>query len=90
MAIDTRAKRFSMLNFSEGDCLLPDADGSFDSADRAFLLGLYAGISLSAVPTVPGLEFTLPENRMHFDVLENRMQYTLPVNRMHFVMSQED
>lgn len=49
MAVDTKAKRFSMLNFGEGDILLPDSDGSFSQGDRQHLLGLYSGILAAAV-----------------------------------------
>jgi hypothetical protein len=81
-----------MLNFGDGGVLLPDSDGSIDVEDRAFLLGLYMGISLStaATPTMPGLEFTLLANRPHAVMPENRLHYTLPVNRPHFVMEEED
>jgi hypothetical protein len=41
-------------------------------------------------PTVPGLEFTLPTNRLHFVVRENRLHYTIPTNRMHFTIPEED
>lgn len=30
------------------------------------------------VPTIPGLEWTLPVNRMHYATPENRMHYTVP------------
>ncbi len=46
MAVDTKAKRFSMLSFSDG-ALLPVADGSIGTADRAHLLWLYGGIALT-------------------------------------------
>lgn len=46
MAIDTRAKRLSALNFSSMDDLLPDASGEVDASAKATLLGLYSGISL--------------------------------------------
>jgi hypothetical protein len=55
MAIDSKAKRFSMLNFGEACALLPDPDGSFDQADRQHWLGLYSGILAS----VGGLSGTL-------------------------------
>jgi hypothetical protein len=47
MAIDTRQKRFSMLNFSwvPGVSLF-EADGAVDADDRLHLLHLYSGISL--------------------------------------------
>lgn len=44
----------------------------------------------SVVPSVPGLEFTLPDNRMHFDFPENLTHFTLPDNRMHFDIPEED
>lgn len=49
MAIDTAAKRFSMLNFSESSpsMLLFRADGVVDADDRSHLLALYGGIPLS-------------------------------------------
>ncbi|NIL96468.1 MAG: hypothetical protein GTO62_04820 [Planctomycetales bacterium] len=52
MAIDTRAKRFGMLNFVSGFSLhvesLFEADGTVDADDRAYLLDLYGGIALDA------------------------------------------
>jgi hypothetical protein len=50
MAIDTRAKRKSMLSFGSGDLLL-HPDGTIDVGDRLTLLGLYGGIE-PAVPFV--------------------------------------
>jgi hypothetical protein len=44
----------------------------------------------TVAPTVPGLEWTLPTNRMHHTMSKNRMQYTMPANRMHFTMPEED
>ena len=40
-------------------------------------------------PTQPGLEHTLPENRMHHTHV-GRMHHTLPENRMHHTMADED
>lgn len=55
MAIDSKPKRFSMLQFSEPDivAVLPDPDGTMAAGDRAHLLGLYSGIALGA-PAVLG------------------------------------
>lgn len=51
MAVDTKAKRFQMLNFgSVSTDLLPDPDGTIAQADRQHLLDLYGGI-LAAAPT---------------------------------------
>ena len=41
-------------------------------------------------PTIPGLEFTIPENRCHGLLPENRMHGTLLENRMHFTIPEED
>lgn len=52
MAIDTREKRMSMLNFGDGSNvhLLFEADGTaVDADDRLHLLDLYSGISAIAV-----------------------------------------
>jgi hypothetical protein len=43
MAVDTAAKRKSMLSFGSGDLLL-HPDGTIDVGDRLTLLGLYGGI----------------------------------------------
>lgn len=50
MAVDTRAKRFSMLNFGDGalNHVLFDVDGTVEAGDRAHMLGLYSGIALDA------------------------------------------
>lgn len=56
MAVDTRQKRFSMINFGEGDLCLFEADAAVDADDRAHLLGLYSGIALdnpAAIETSP-------------------------------------
>ena len=53
MAIDTRQKRMSMLNFGSGNHLdvTFEADGSVDLDDRQHLLDCYSGIAFgSATP----------------------------------------
>jgi hypothetical protein len=50
MAIDTRAKRFSMMTFamhaSQGTTMpLFEADGAVDQDDRQHLLGMYGGVA---------------------------------------------
>ena len=45
MAIDTKEKRLSMLNFGlPWWTTLPEADGAIDADDQLHLLGLYSGI----------------------------------------------
>lgn len=43
MALDTRVKRLSMMNYVSRS-LLPDPTGSFDQGDRQTLLDRYSGI----------------------------------------------
>ena len=47
---DTKAKRFSMLNFGDGTTphLLPDPDGTFDLGDKQHFLDCYSGIAFSS------------------------------------------
>lgn len=47
MAVDTREKRFSMMNFGGPDVAMFEADGTVDADDRAHLLDLYSGIALN-------------------------------------------
>ena len=82
MAVDSKAKRFSMLNFAKGYVLLPDPDGTLGASDRMHRLGCYAGIVASVpVPTQAGIGHLLPVDRMH---------HTMPVNRMHHTVLEED
>ncbi len=55
MAVDTREKRFSMLNFGDGTTIhtLPEADGAIDLDDRQHLLDCYSGNSFGAPPDAP-------------------------------------
>lgn len=46
MAVDTKDKRFSMLNLGRGSSrLLMDPDGTVDDPDKQHLVGLYSGIA---------------------------------------------
>lgn len=54
MAVNSRSHRFSMLNFGEGDALLPYPDGSIDQGDRQHLLGLFS--APLALPLREGME----------------------------------
>lgn len=48
MAIDTREKRFSMMDFGDGNIgVLHEPDGSVDLDDRQHLLGCYSGIAFA-------------------------------------------
>jgi len=52
MAVDTKEKRFSMINFGDGTTihLLFEADGTVDLDDRQHLLDCYSGIAFAAPP----------------------------------------
>ncbi len=61
MAVDTAEKRFSMLNFGDGNNwhMLPQVDGSIDLDDRQHLLDCYSGI-VFAGGVAPGAGKYLP------------------------------
>lgn len=69
--------------------LVGNPNSEVDRYDRAVWLTVPFDVYLG-VPSVPGLEFTLPENRMHFVLPDNLPHATLPENRMHFVIPEED
>ena len=60
MAVDTREKRFSMLNFGDGTHVHVtfEADGAVDLDDRQHLLDCYSGIAFGAPPGPPGFTIT--------------------------------
>ena len=55
MAVDTREKRFSMLNFGDGTHIHAtfEADGTVDLDDRQHLLDCYSGIAFGEPPEAP-------------------------------------
>jgi len=60
-------------------------------AANTFACGVFRGVGVEVtVPTMPGLEHTLPERRMHFELPDNLCQVTLPKKRMHFEIPEED
>lgn len=61
MAVDTAEKRFSMLNFGDGNNwhMLPQADGTIDLDDRQHLLDCYSGI-VFAGGAAPSVRIMLP------------------------------
>lgn len=54
MAVDTATKRYSMINFSTGDQQFPVPVNGVAADDRAHLLALYSGISLTVAASTPG------------------------------------
>jgi hypothetical protein len=94
MAVDTRDRRGSCLSIArQPSVVFPNPDGSLaNQPDRAFMAYGYPGIATVAVvvPTTPGIEFTLLENRHHYDLPENRLHYDLPENRLHFTLPEQD
>ena len=51
MAVDTAARRFSMMSLGMPGRILPIPDGAIGTSDRAHFEGLYSGIALDP-PTV--------------------------------------
>ena len=62
MAIDTREKRMSMLNFGDGSHghVTFEADGSVDLDDRQHLLDRYSGIAFASAAV--GQPFYIRDN----------------------------
>lgn len=56
MAIDTAAKRASILNLSTGD-LLPAPSGTVTAGERLTFLDLYSGIAADPPPVVAAARF---------------------------------
>lgn len=46
--------------------------------------------SLVTVPTVPGLEYTLPGGLLHYTLPNNTLDYELPENKLHATLREED
>ncbi len=67
MAVDTRQKRMSMLNFAEGSTthVLFEADGTVDLDDMQHLLDCYSGIAFNS--TVVGVPIGDPITTMVHD-----------------------
>ena len=60
MAVDTAAKRFSMMNFSDGVQVPPLPDGTIGQGDKQHLLDCYSGIDFSgAAPPAAGDSFLI-------------------------------
>ncbi len=68
MAVDTRAKRLSMLNMGTGD-LLPDPNTSgVDQSERQTFLDSYSGILWTAVgPIIDNAKFSLLSYQQPFN-----------------------
>jgi hypothetical protein len=59
MAIDTAAKRASVLGFALVPLLLVPPDGVIDQGDRQTLLHLYSGVLAGAPPAVSPATFVI-------------------------------
>lgn len=89
MAIDTAEKRFSMTAFGDADgAIMFEVDGSVDLDDRQHLLGCYSGIAFNSVaivaPDSPGIQYQVPDGRLHFSVPDERLHFTAPDGRIQF------
>jgi len=84
MAFDTAEKRFAMIAFGDGDQMLFEPDGAVDADNRWHVLGLFQ-YTLVVIPTdTPGIEFRLPDGRLHFTFSDNRLHFTVPDGRIQF------
>ena len=45
---------------------------------------VFDGYVAETGPTGPGMQYTLPENRLEYALPENRLQYTLPENKLEY------
>ena len=48
-----------------------------------FLLFQMSSMDIT-VPTIEGLEYSLPENKLHFTMADNTLDYELPTNKLHY------
>lgn len=55
-----------------------------------FLKFIWQWASSEAPQTVPGLEYTLDDNRLRYTQPENLAHYTQPKNKLHFTLPEED
>lgn len=69
MAIDTRDKRASTLNFNGCVMALPNPDGTIDQGDRQHVSRLYRGIAAAA----PGGTTITAQLRQNFQLVFGRI-----------------
>lgn len=64
----------------------------FVGASKRLIKGFfdYAYAAVVAAPTVPGLEYTLPESRLHYSAPDSLLHYDMPESRIHYTMRSED
>jgi len=57
MAVDTAEKRFSIMGLGQPTIKLMTPTGSVNASQRATMIDLYSGITLSGAPTETELDF---------------------------------
>jgi hypothetical protein len=87
MSVDTREKRFSMLNFGDGTHVHAtfEADGAIDADDRQHLLDCYSGIAFAAPAVVVFVEGITDEW-----IIEDSPDWVVPDSSDWEVESSED
>lgn len=86
MAVDSAAKRFSMLDFGRpGYPMVLVPDGTVGETDRADLLGLYAGLSLANVATILGTNFMVSQ-ATHYTMADQAVHYVMDDQGTHYVI----
>lgn len=64
-------------------------NGTFNGTITLVVLRGYSN-GLLVVPSVPGLEYTAKDNRLHYTAPNNRLHYTADENRLHYTTKEED
>lgn len=83
MAVDTAAKRFSLLDFGRPGypmVLVPDG-----TVDRGDMLGLYAGLSLANPATVLG-QNVLRDGQVHYQMADARILYRVEDSTVRYIL----
>lgn len=71
-----------------------DAHYSEQEAEGAFYTGLggvwvwSAGEGVDVAPSVPGIEYTVPANPLHYTVQHAKLHYTVPPNPLHYTVQE--
>lgn len=86
--MDTAVKRQSAIGVSLPWRGPPLPSGSVDQGDRQQLGYVYRGILAEEadILIVSGLEYTLPEGRLHYSFQVSRYHFVMPDGKMHYTL----
>ena len=57
----------------------------FDPGNTEWMVTYGFGL-VSVIPSVPGLEYTMPRNRIDYTMRDNQVDYTMPTHRLEYTM----